>query len=161
MWAGIWIDDEAAGAAQHLRAVAENPPRPLELRFRPATPEYVPPQPFSVAPPAALIRARASGHCEVLLDGCRFTGDIVLSRLTGDGEPDPPTAAHGFLACDPCRTRLTEPARIAVDELGYRVPSPAAAAQVPFFWRQTRWVLLDPGGRLLDVGISAAHVRAS
>ncbi|WP_431240923.1 WhiB family transcriptional regulator (plasmid) [Mycolicibacterium aichiense] len=161
MWAGIWIDGEHTEATQLLRAVAENPPTPVELRQTSSKPNSPAPQCFSPASPAALIRARSSGHCEVMLDGCRYTGDTLLSRGTAQRDAHLPTAAHGFLTCEPCQVRLTEPGRIAVDELGYRVPSPTAAAATPFFWRQTRWTYLDPGGRLLDTSSAIAHDQAS
>ncbi|PND54271.1 hypothetical protein CRM90_28835 [Mycobacterium sp. ENV421] len=94
-----------------------------------------------------------------MLDGCRYTCDVALSRITGCPEPELPTAAHGFLACDPCRSRLQQPGRIATLELGYRVHSPAELSTTAFFWRQTRWVILDPGGRPLDAHTAAGYAR--
>ena len=161
MWAGVWIDGDHRAAIGYLRDVADTPPAPLPLRMASRSPNpAVPQHPYAHAPAAALITARASGHCEIMLDGCRYTGDTVLSRVTGSAEPDVPTAAHGFLACDPCRSRLQQPGRIATHELGYRLHSPTAVYTTAFFWRQSRWVTLDPGGRLHEPTV-ARSTRAS
>lgn len=162
MWAGIWIDGEHRVAIDYLTSVATAPPPPVALHQQVGTLNCpAPQQPYAPAAPSALIRARASGHCEIMLDGCCYTGDVLLSRTTGDPDPDPSTAAHGFLACAPCRSRLDQPARIATLELGYRAHSPADMYSTPFYWRQTRWAILDPGGQLQTAPHAARQARAS
>lgn len=149
MWAGVWIDGRRRDAIDQLRRVAAAPPPPVPLHPTGAELKHdVPQRRYASASPQALIAARSSGHCEVLLDGCRYSGGVPLSRGTGDPDPTPPSAAHGFLACSRCRTRLDQPARIATEELGYRVHSPTDVYTAPLFWRQTRWVILDPAGHL-------------
>jgi hypothetical protein len=161
LWAGVWIDGDHSAAIGYLRDVADAPPAPLPLRVARSAPNAAAPQhPYAHAPAAALITARASGHCEVMLDGCRYTGDVLLSRITGRPDPDSPTAAHGFLACDPCRSRLEQPGRIATLELGYRLHSPTEVYTTAFFWRQSRWAILDPGGRLHEPTVARSN-RAS
>ncbi|WP_431236142.1 WhiB family transcriptional regulator (plasmid) [Mycolicibacterium psychrotolerans] len=134
MWAGVWIDGDHRDATDYLRAAAEAPPAPLpRSSARRRTNHPVPQRPYAPAPARALIAARSSGHCEVMLDGCHYTGDVLLSRITGRPEPHSPTAAHGFLACDPCRSRLEQPGRIATLELGYRLHSPRRCTRLPSF----------------------------
>ena len=103
---------------------------------------------------------RSSGHCETMLDGCRYTGDVVISRLTGAPDADPADAARVYLACVPCHARVSQPGRVAVFELGYRLDAATDPGAVPFFWRQSRWALLAPSGRLQPLSPTAAH-RAS
>ncbi|ULN44696.1 WhiB family transcriptional regulator (plasmid) [Mycolicibacterium crocinum] len=161
MWAGVWIDGQHRDAIGYLRSVAAAPPTPVVLHRPNGMVDKVAPQRrYASASPQALIAARSSGHCEVMLDGCRYSGDVLLSRVTGCPDPDLPTAAHGFLACPPCQSRLEQPARIAVRELGYRLHSPTEALTAPFYWRQSGWAILDPGGQR-HASIGARHRRAS
>jgi hypothetical protein len=39
--------------------------------------------------------------------------------------------------------------------LGYSVASQAAAAPTPFYWRGSRWVLLDASGGAIDIDTTA------
>ena len=161
MWAGVWIDGKHSDARGHLQEIADVPPTPLPRRGSRIPSDQAAPQGrYADAPAQALIAARSSGHCEVMLDGCRYTGDFMLSRITGARETDFPTAAYGFLACASCRSRLDQPGRIALHELGYRLHSPAELHTVAFFWRQARWVILDPSGRL-DAPTNKRRLRAS
>ena len=143
MWAGIWIDGRLDEVAVHyLRAIASDTdvgPRALRAREL-ATPP--PPMPSI----SGIVLARSSGHCEVMATRCSLTLDAVLRRYSAAGAPASPSEA--FAACGPCDAALVELPTRALVRLGYQVETAAAAPLAPFFWRQCRWVRLDPTGAL-------------
>jgi hypothetical protein len=149
MWAGIWIDGNLADAAHYLRVIAED--RPSATAPPPATVHRIEPprQPVVIARPAnhgvaAVITARSSGHCEILAPGCRLSLDTIACRL--DSSDEPADAAAGYAVCRNCRAAVTRMEPQLRRRLGYTVDSPAATATVPFYWRQSHWMRLDPAG---------------
>lgn len=163
MWAGIWIDGIHQKVRPYLLSVATSPPlqattghtRPVVTSAGKACTR----QPRLSA--RALVQARSSDHCEVMLDGCRYSGDRICSRFAQAPTSHPASAAELFVCCNSCGVRLDTPGRIAVVELGYRFgSSDDVAAATPFFWRQSKWLLLSLDGRLQPL-CSDALGRAS
>jgi len=149
MWAGIWIDGTLADAARYLRAIAEDgpsatpPPAATIHRIDPPRQPVVIPRPANHSV-AAVITARSSGHCEILAAGCGLSLDTIASRL---GSPQQPAdAAGGYAVCRNCRAAVTGMEPQLRRRLGYAVDSQGAAASVPFYWRQSHWMRLDPAG---------------
>jgi hypothetical protein len=167
MWAGIWIGDDPARAAAYLSAIAADAPAepaarqlnprhvvaPISARGpshrAPARSSASPHRPVRGPVPSRVI-ARSSGHCEILAAGCRYSPDAITSRLTGSTVTGGACASQLFVACVICRQTVDDLPRRLAHSYGYRIGSAAAAAVIPFYWRQSRWVLLDPGGRMLD-----------
>ena len=167
MWAGIWIEKNLADVAHHLRAIAENTP--------PATPPSIGPPPATLQrieaprhPPvirapanltvAAAIAARSSGHCEIMTGDCRLSLDAIASRIRDASPGELPDAATGYAVCRECRAAVTRMEPRLSDQLGYTVDNPTRAPAVPFYWRQTHWLLLDGAGAQAD---ESQHPSAS
>jgi hypothetical protein len=150
MWAGIWIDGNLADVAEYLQAIAEAAPPPLTpsaptsiRRTEPPrlTPEIRPPAKHTVS---AVITARSSGHCEIMAPDCLLTLDAIASR--NPGAPELPDAAAGYAVCRRCQAVVTRMEPRLSHQLGYIVDTPANAATIPFYWRQSRWMRLDSAG---------------
>jgi hypothetical protein len=177
MWAGIWIDGTHTEVAHNLEAIATDAPA---VPTAPATPlQTWPPQPvrdterrpLSRTGPtrpgrpqsvAAAVLARSSGQCEVMAAECRLTADTQVSRLVGVMAGDAASAAVVYAACARCADAVSaafDP--MAARRLGYVVDSPTQAPDIPFYWRQCRWVLLGRAGQLLDARAAAEAARAS
>lgn len=168
MWAGVWIDGSHNEAAHRLRAIANATPSPSDDGSQaasstiPAPPAPPPPLPSRAATPIrarsarAAVLARSSGHCEVLGEHCRYTSDQMLTRR---GDPTIPletlSCAELFAACRACAEQLAALDPQSALRSGYLIASGRDPAEVPFQWRQTRWVLLDRHGRLSEVGSQA------
>ena len=151
MWAGIWIDRGLADVANYLQAIAESappttpPPAPKIHRMN------APRRPRVIRPPAthttaAVITARSSGHCEIMASGCRLTLDAIVSRLGGRPCDELPDAAAGYAICRTCQATVTRMEPRLSHQLGYLIDSPATAVTAAFYWRQSRWMLLDSAG---------------
>ena len=151
MWAGIWIEDNHADAAHYLRAIAEDrpsatPPPPATIhRIRPPRQPVVIPRPANHSV-AAVITTRSSGHCEIMAPDCRLGLEAIASRSRGRCWQELPDAAAGYAVCRNCRAAVTRMEPQLRRRLGYTVDSPAATATVPFYWRQSHWMRLDPAG---------------
>ena len=130
MWAGIWINDNFAEVTSYLQAIADTTPPMADARV-------------SVA---ALIAARASGHCEILARNCQLSAGAVLSRLPRCAPAELPDPASGYLCCGSCRSVVTRMETPLARRLGYLVDACRDPGTVPFYWRQSRWVLLDLTG---------------
>ena len=149
MWAGIWIDGTLADAARYLRAIAEDsqsptPPPPATIhRIDPPRQPVVIPRPANHSV-AAVITARSSGHCEILAAGCRLALDTIASRI--DRCREPADAAGSYAVCRNCWAAVTRMEPQLRRRLGYTIDSLAAATSVPFYWRQSHWMRLDPAG---------------
>ena len=149
MWAGIWIDGNLTDAARYLRAIAEDrpsatPPPPATIhRISPPRQPVVIPRPANHSV-AAVITARSSGHCEILAPGCRLDLDTIACRI--DRCREPADAAGGYAVCRNCRAAVTGMEPGLRRRLGYTVDSLAATTSVPFYWRQSHWMRLDPAG---------------
>jgi hypothetical protein len=157
MWAGIWIDGTGEPATRFLRAIAADwPPRPRSVE-RAALSAPIPhdPAPLPRRPPitgrpvATVVAARASGHCEVMAEGCQLTADRQVSRIVGRAAHDATSAAEVFCACGTCADAATSSTGL-MRRCGYVVESASAAARIPFYWRGARWMLLGTGGELVE-----------
>jgi len=166
MWAGVWIDGRPRDAVPCLKAIATEESSPVE-RHPPiatiATSHHLPPpaplrRPSTVLPsrsaPAALL-ARSCGHCEVLTESCRYGFDHVVSRCptTLPGESSSP--ARVFAACGACAEIIAGLQPQLATRSGYLVAAGRDPASVPFFWRRSRWVLLDLDGWLTEIRADA------
>jgi len=157
MWAGIWIDGDAEPVARYLRAIAADwPPRPRSVeRVALSAPVPHDPAPLPRRPPitgravATVVAARASGHCEVMADGCKLTASRQLSRIADRTVHDASSAAEVFCACCSCADAISSSTGLTRG-CGYVVQSAGAAARIPFHWRGARWVLLGTGGELVE-----------
>ena len=151
MWAGIWIDGTLADAAHYLRAIAEDrpsatPPPPATIhRIEPPRRPVVIPRPANHSV-TAVITARSSGHCEIMAPECRLGLEAIASRIRGRSWHELPDAAAGYAVCLSCHAAVTRMEPRLSRQLGYIVDSPANAATIPFYWRQTRWMRLDSAG---------------
>jgi len=160
LWAGVWIDGRHDDAAPHLRAIATGV---LQLVARVATATEERPRaaervPAPLRRPAAspipasartAVLARSSGHCEILAEDCRLSFDRIVSRRTVRSEsPAPPDL---FAACHRCAEMVAALDPNLSNRFGYVVDGHRDPAQVPFYWRQSRWVLLDRDGWLTEL----------
>jgi Transcription factor WhiB len=164
MWAGIWIDGRLSQVAHYLGAIATDSPAtpsarasslqtptPARTRTRTALPQAGQLRAGQRLSVRAAVLARSSGQCEVMAAQCRLAADIQTSRVPGAVASDATSAAMVYATC----TRCADALHATIDptsarRLGYRVNSPAYAPNVPFYWRQCRWVLLGRSGELLD-----------
>jgi hypothetical protein len=160
-WAGIWIEDNRAEAAPYLRAIADDRPAPTtnpRIEAKAAAQQLANISTANNRPLTARIAvtARSSCHCEVMAPGRRLTSERLARRVTAapaDHEPGPAELYATRGACTDVLAWL-EPA--VAHRLGYSVASTAAAAATPFYWRGSRWVLLEAAGGFTDIG-AAPH----
>ncbi|MGY4646613.1 WhiB family transcriptional regulator [Mycobacterium sp. URHB0021] len=158
MWAGIWIDRNFADAAHYLHAIVEispsaTPPPPAATVT--AAPTGVPAAPVrrvstrvsaARASVAALITARSTGHCEILAPNCLLDSDGICTRIPGRLPSELCDTAAGYVACRRCRQVVTNMHQELAHRLGYLVEARGDPADTPFYWRQSRWMMLDSGG---------------
>ncbi|MDP7707399.1 hypothetical protein [Mycobacterium sp. TY815] len=97
---------------------------------------------------AAIITARASGHCEILAPACTYHQTAMFRRRRGPATPNFLTAADLIAACDNCIDLVEHTEVPTALDLGYIVDPRSCCSAVPLLWRQYRWVYLDPGGQL-------------
>ena len=170
MWAGVWINHNLDDIAHYLRAIAAGPPprpTPQAGGSRPAPDAHSQPSASvgscsaAATPPppsetedtaghpgnvAALITARASGHCELMTTECSYRLEVIINRRTGREDAAPINAATGYGVCRYCRSVLRDvDARLQL-RLGYLVPTPTPCERAPFYWRQHRWAVFDQHG---------------
>jgi len=152
MWAGIWIDGNLTDVAHYLRAIAENKPKATPPPAPNALPAYrIPPlrgavqlvAPAGQHSAAAAITARSSGHCEIMAPNCSLRLDSVASRIHNRAITPRSDQASGYAVCWQCHSSVARMDSQLARKLGYRVDSESEAVRVPFYWRQTHWVLLD------------------
>lgn len=156
-WAGVWLDGTPNDVARRLlRAIAADrmPSRRSEREISPAPRVYQPtplprPRPMTGARIAAMVTARASGHCEVVSDGCSLAMDRQISRLPGRLSTESASAAELFGACRSCAEVIGGTWEFARSS-GFVVDPAQPAASAPFRWRNVRWVLLGPHGELTE-----------
>ena len=156
MWAGIWIEGNLADAAPYLRAIADAAPPAPPPPTAPASAANAqcieaPRRPPVIQPPAkhavaAVITARSSGHCEIMAPDCGLGLEAIASRIRGRCSQELPDAAAGYAVCRSCQAAVARVEPRLSHQLGYLVDSPATAATAPFYWRQSRWMLLDSAG---------------
>jgi hypothetical protein len=151
MWAGIWIDGDLAEAAPYLQAIAEaappsTPPPPTTIN-RTEPPRLAPViHPRAKHTAAAVVTARSSGHCEIMAAGCLLTLDAIASRIRGRCGRELADAAAGYAVCQSCQAAVARLEPRLSHQLGYIVANSSNAAAVPFYWRQSSWMLLDSAG---------------
>ena len=150
MWAGIWIDGNLADVKRYLCAIAEGtssaapPPATAVQRI-----DAVRRPPVIRAPAthtvAAVITARSSGHCEIMAPDCLLTLDAIASRIRGRRWHQLPDAAAGYAVCRRCQAAVTRMEPRLSHQLGY-IADESGHVDIPFYWRQSRWMLLDSAG---------------
>jgi hypothetical protein len=165
LWAGIWIDGRHHNAVPYLRAIAsddlgqrpeadavifETRPAPLPTPLRRPSGSY-PPRSVSTA-----VLARSSGQCEVLAEGCRFAYERLVSRELAQPNNESSTPPDLFAACNPCADMVAALDPKLAAEFGYVIDAHRDSAHVPFYWRRSRWVLLDRDGWLSEMPDNAA-----
>lgn len=171
MWAGIWIDGRLEAVSGYLRAIAESA-QPVEATGASAPVVDLTPPPLSVRPDPPLERmlpdvvaaqrgslgaqvlARASGHCEIMAPGCRLSGDGYSYRTPETLPGTAVDATQVYLRCDQCAQTVSGIDTSIARRLGY-VVSEQRRTDVPFFWRQSRWVCFTADGRLHDADAEA------
>lgn len=150
MWAKVWIDHDLP-AKRHLLQPATSLPNTATPRRR-RTPR-VGALPVNQLPPnaAAMVTARASGHCEILAPACLLVQHLIFTRRP-QGSPLPPDSpAAALAACTNCAELIeqTDPATAA--RYGYITTTRQPITSWPVYWRQRRWVTLGHFGQLIDL----------
>ncbi|MEE6140324.1 WhiB family transcriptional regulator [Mycobacterium sp. 050128] len=166
MWAAVWIDGRHGDAAPYLHAIAADDD--VVIDYRPAVSEILssprPPAPAPLHRPVVSARARSTdaavlarscGHCEVFADGCRYTFDRIVRRHPGERSAENPSPTALFAACVACAEIVNSLGARWATRLGYVVNEGRDPASVPFYWRGSRWVLLDRDGWLTEVRADA------
>jgi hypothetical protein len=168
MWAGVWIDGRHEDAAAHLQAVATGT---LErsatiaavvidnrLGHGQPTTSHRSPTPLHrshgsvrASSVADVVLARSCGHCEVMADGCRYTYDRLMSRRAAPRPDEHSSPAAIFAACHSCADKVDGLTHRLAIKFGYMVDVGAHPTSVPFYWRQSRWVMLDRNGSLAEL----------
>jgi hypothetical protein len=162
LWAGVWIDGRHDDAVPHLRAIATgvlqqaaalvtaapNEQRPAADQV--PTPLRRPAASGGRASVRATVLARSSGYCEVLAEDCRLSFDRLVSRRASEMS-ESPAAPDLFAACHRCADMVAALDPNLSNRFGYLVDGHRDSAQVPFYWRQSRWVLLDRDGWLTEL----------
>jgi uncharacterized membrane protein len=82
--------------------------------------------------------------------GCTLTAERQLSRIAGRAVRDATCAAEVYCACGSCANAINSSTAL-MRRCGYLVASVNAASAVPFHWRSARWLLLGPGGELVEI----------
>jgi hypothetical protein len=174
VWAGVWIDGRHEDAAPHLRAIASGVLAHssavaavlIEERSkasvtgsglgRMSTPLRRPsgsPVPRSVM---TAVLARSSGHCEVMAEGCRYTYDRLMNRRLAVAVEEASTPPELFAACNVCADMIAALDPKLAAKTGYLLDSQRDPTHVPFYWRRSRWVLLDRDGWLTEMADDVA-----
>jgi hypothetical protein len=159
LWAGVWTDGRHEDAVPHLRAIATDglaqrsptPPAVVDARSdRVTTPLHRPATSSRPRSVRTAVLARSAGHCEVLAEGCRYSHDRLVSRLSSEAT-ETSTPPSLFAACDVCAEMVAALDRKLAAEFGYVIDAHRDPTHVPFFWRRSRWVLLDRDGWLTEM----------
>jgi hypothetical protein len=169
LWAGVWIDGRHDDAVPYLQAIvagtvaecfavaadviADSPgcdrSAPIATRLC---------RPFGSSPSRSAktaVLARSSGHCEVMSEGCRYTYDLLVGRRSGVASPETSTPPDLFAACDICAEMVAALDPKLAARFGYVTDAHRDPAHVPFYWRRSRWVLLDRDGWLTEMSNGA------
>lgn len=161
MWAGIWIDGDFAAKRHLLAGRAPTPPPavPPPAGDALSTPRRAPRgarrrrvgRLCTTAPPpqlAALVAARASGHCEIMAPACTYAQSAIFTRRRGAVPDTLSSPADAVVACANCIDLIERTELPTALDLGYLVDARTASTAVAMYWRQHRWVYLDTRGRL-------------
>lgn len=165
MWAGVWIDGDFADKSQLLALPHPDPsttqqgalqgpvvegPVVSPKAMRAARVRRVGALCTAGAPPAvaALITARASGHCEIMAPACTYTQTAVFPRRRRRAISILSSPAEALAACANCIDLIEHTALPTALDLGYILDPRSCASTVALWWRQRHWVHLDTRGRL-------------
>ncbi|MGV7303119.1 WhiB family transcriptional regulator [Mycobacterium kansasii] len=177
MWAGIWLDNDF-DAKQHLlvlntppvpntdNGAPTQPPAPVEERPRRRVGRQTRVRRLLLnsLPPAvaALITARASGHCEIMAPACTYQQTAIFTRrrhtVAGSDLASP---ADGIAACHNCINLIEDSAIPTALDLGYLVDPRCTTSTTAMLWRQQRWVYLDIRGHIHDINDATLTHSAS
>jgi hypothetical protein len=163
LWAGVWIDGRHNDAVAFLQAIAADDPGLVDQRPPVANMTTCHHDPAASAPlrrpstslparsaPAAVL-ARSFGHCEVFAESCRYTFERLVSRCRSEPGIEKPSPAELFAACAVCAEIVAGLESQLATRSGYAVDAGRDPALVPFYWRGSRWVLLDRDGWLTEM----------
>jgi hypothetical protein len=164
MWAGVWIDHDLPAKAHLLQTGTRLRTISAPCRPRRTHVGLLPRNQLSPSA-AALVTARASGHCEILAHGCLFDQQLIFTRAT-DPLP-PPTLDSPAAALAACRSCLDVIERTNPDtarRYGYLTTTRTPLTSSPVYWRQRHWVVLNHFGALTHLPgtpPTAGHLRHS
>jgi hypothetical protein len=178
MWAGIWINDDFTSKQHLLLLDPPIPPvtEPTEHATDTPAPVTRAPRPsgtrrirvgtlLPVTPPpaiAALITARASGHCEIMAPACTYQQAAIFSRRRRSVTlRDLASPADGIAACHNCIDLIEHTDIPTAMDLGYLVDPRCTTSTTTMLWRQHRWVYLDTRGHIHDINDPALTHSAS
>lgn len=157
LWAGVWIDGRHDDAAPYLQAVVTDAlPKVCahatsDREPQACTPLRRPNASSQSGSAAAAVLARSSGHCEVLAEGCHYVYERLVSRRSSMPSPEVSTPPDLFAACDSCADMAAALDSKLATRFGYVTDAHRDPAYVPFYWRRSRWVLLDHDGWLTEM----------
>lgn len=163
LWAGVWIDGHHQGAAPYLKAIAAGreaaPAHPDPPKNDDTTTNEPPsgaPLVRPMAPTAshstkATVLARSSGNCEVFVEGCNYTFDRLVARCTSRDHTENHSPTGVFVACELCADAIARMEPRLAKRFGYLIGASVDPASVPFYWRASRWVLLERDGWLTEI----------
>jgi hypothetical protein len=161
MWAGVWIDHDFPTK----RRLLTRPTTRRRLRVTrpgPRTSAAVQTLLINQVTPtvAALITARASGHCEILAPACRLGQQLIFTRrhhVLPTLEASSP--ADGIAACENCADLIEHSDVATAISLGYITTDQHTNGTWPLYWRQQRWVTLDHFGHLHNRQSTTPRIR--
>lgn len=157
MWAGVWIDNDF-DAKRHLLE-RQGRERRLPHMQVPAAARLVSVLPVHniAGAAAALVAARASGHCEIMAPACLLRQQLIFTRRQ-DLDVPAESPAEALAACENCADLIEHTDLHTALQLGYVTAAGHPSPIAPVFWRQRRWVLLDHFGHLQPLDTPAASL---
>ena len=100
---------------------------------------------------AAMVTARASGHCEILAPACLLVQHLIFTRRP-QGAPLPPDSpASALAACANCAELIEHTDAATAARYGYITNTRQPITSWPVYWRQRRWVTLGHFGELIEL----------
>jgi hypothetical protein len=173
MWAGIWINHDFTNK-QHLLLTDPLPkppttasaPTPVTRAPRHQSPRRIRVGTLLLATPApaiaALITARASGHCEIMAPACTYQQAAIFSRRRRTVTTrDLASPADGIAACHNCIDLIEHTDIPTAMDLGYLVDPRTTTSTTAMLWRQHRWAYLDTRGHIHDMSAPTLTHSAS
>jgi len=147
MWAGVWIDHDLPAKQHLLQPTTSLRPVATPRRRRAAR---IGPLPVNELPSAAaaLVTARASGHCEILAPACLLVQHLIFTRRPQGSLLPPDSPAAALAACRSCLDVIEHTDPDTALRYGYITTTRIPIASWPVYWRQRRWVVLNHFGEL-------------
>lgn len=150
MWAGVWIDHDLP-AKRHLLRPAASLRGTVTTRRRTSPLVGALPVHQLPAAAAAMVTARASGHCEILAPACLLVQHLIFTRRP-QGTPLPPDSpASALAACANCAELIEHTDAATAARYGYITNTRQPITSWPVYWRQRRWVTLGNFGELIEL----------